>query len=135
MTNFLKLIIKYLSGIIGILSIFSGVVLVFLHFSFSAMCGNEIYKTFESPDKKLKAVIFQRDCGATTGYSTQISIIKNSRKLPNKAGNIFTTDGRPEENHIAITWLADRKIELQEHTTKFYCKETSMNGVEITYKR
>jgi len=33
------------------------------------MCGNEIYSVVVSPNKKHKAVLFQRDCGATTGFS------------------------------------------------------------------
>ena len=41
------------------------------------LCGNEIIEEIKSPDNKYKLVIFQRDCGATTGFSTQISILKS----------------------------------------------------------
>ncbi len=33
-------------------------------------CKNEIVSENPNPDKTLKVVIFQRDCGATTGFTT-----------------------------------------------------------------
>ena len=47
---------------------------VFLYQTFANMCGNEILGEFASPDRKKKVVVFQRDCGATTGFSTQASL-------------------------------------------------------------
>jgi hypothetical protein len=56
------------------------------------MCANQIIQKIPSPDKKLKAVVFQRDCGATTGFSTQVSVIKANDKPSNAAGNVFSAD-------------------------------------------
>jgi hypothetical protein len=54
------------------------------------MCGNEIIAEIRSPSKKLKAVIFIRDCGATTGYSTQLTVMENSGILDNdEGGNVL----------------------------------------------
>lgn len=69
---------------------------------FSDMCGNEINIELVSPDKKHKAIIYQRDCGATTGFSTQISIIKRNEKLPNKNGNVLTSVGHPSDNDYKL---------------------------------
>jgi hypothetical protein len=49
-------------------------------------CGNEQLATALSPDDVLRAVVFQRDCGATTGFSTQVSILQ--------ADEPFLTEGR-----------------------------------------
>src|SRR5687767_10343542 len=46
------------------------------------MCGNDIQLTVVSPDRKLKAVVFERSCGATTGFSTQVSVLPADRDLP-----------------------------------------------------
>ena len=51
-----------------------------------AMCGNEIFQEASSPDNSYKAVVFQRDCGATTGFSTQVSILGTNDELLNEAG-------------------------------------------------
>lgn len=53
------------------------------------MCRNQIVEEAQSPDRKFKAVIFTRDCGATTGYSTQLSILENADHLENESGNTF----------------------------------------------
>ena len=57
------------------------------------MCENEISKTVISPSGNLKAVVFNRGCGATTGFNTQISIINTSEELESEGGNLFIADG------------------------------------------
>jgi hypothetical protein len=56
------------------------------------MCYNQVLQEIPSPDNKLKAVVFQRDCGATTGFSTQVTILKTEEKLPNTGGDVFSAD-------------------------------------------
>jgi len=71
------------------------------------MCANDIFSEVVSPNQSLKAVTFQRDCGATTGYSTQISIIKNSASLPNDGGNVLIISGHPKDMAPKIKWSPD----------------------------
>lgn len=47
-----------------------------------------------SPDGQREAVMFQRDCGATTGYSTQISVLDHGETQVG-GGNAF----RADDNH------------------------------------
>src|SRR5215510_5330484 len=61
-------------------------------FNLTGNCGNKILRTLYSPAKRLKTVVFQRECGATTGFSTQISIISANSDLPDEAGNVFVAD-------------------------------------------
>ncbi len=44
-------------------------------------CGGEIYATAQSPDKQLTAYAFQRDCGATTGFTTFVILRGSGEKL------------------------------------------------------
>jgi len=87
----------------------------------SSMCGNQVLQEIPSPDKKLKAVVFQRDCGATTGFSTQLSIIKANEKLPNSKGNVFSADtdhgkvpagpgGGPQ---VDVAWIGLHDLEVR----------------------
>ena len=76
------------------------------------MCGNEIFQEVYSPDNEYKAVVFQRDCGATTGFSTQISILKAPAKLPNESGNIFAMDGHPDWTEVKINWETNRLVSI-----------------------
>lgn len=44
-----------------------------------------------SPDGRHRAVLFQRDCGATTGFSTQIAVLAAGETLPGR-GAAFIAD-------------------------------------------
>lgn len=79
---------------------------------FGDLCGNEVFQEVLSPDGTYKAVVFQRDCGATTGFSTQVSILKASSQLANRAGNVFAIDGHPDWTQIRVRWDGNRAMNL-----------------------
>jgi hypothetical protein len=60
--------------------------------AFDNMCGNQILSESSSPDRTYRVVVFRRDCGATTGFSTQVSVLKAMQALPNESGNLFIAD-------------------------------------------
>jgi hypothetical protein len=53
------------------------------------LCDNREISRVPSPDGKVDAVIFERDCGATTDFSTQISIVTKSSSVRGTEGNTF----------------------------------------------
>lgn len=63
--------------------VFCGGGMLAVDWFFSRLCGNEVRRTVLSPDGKLKAVAFQRDCGAATSYSYHLSVIPAGQDLPN----------------------------------------------------
>lgn len=83
---------------------------------FSSGCGNAVLSEVVSPDGTRKAVIFRRDCGATTAYSTQISITSAHESLPNLAGNVFISDfvtvhaTWSSMNSLVISYPADARV-------------------------
>jgi hypothetical protein len=40
-----------------------------------AGCGNAVLQDLPSPEGRRHAVVFTRDCGATTAFSTQVSVL------------------------------------------------------------
>jgi hypothetical protein len=87
------------------------------------LCRNEEQFRVASPDATLEAVIFQRDCGATTGFSTQISIINKGSRLTDDGGNLFVADtdhgkapaaswGGPE---VEVVWESTRTVRVLTH--------------------
>ena len=76
-------------------------------------CSNAIWAEYISPDRTLKAVVFQRNCGATTGFSTHLSLIANDAELPNSGGNVLTLKGPPESVAPDVSW--DSNMELHVH--------------------
>jgi hypothetical protein len=104
------------------------------------MCGNNISKEINSPDKKLKAVIFIRDCGATTGFSSQLSIIDFSDKLENESGNVLIiSDKEYGENGNAdlnAEWNGVNELIIYFNLKAItFKKETEIDDIKITYKQ
>ena len=109
--------------------------------SLENICDNKISKDISSPDKKLKAVIFTRDCGATTGYSSQLSIIDYSDKLEDEKGNVLIISDKEvgEETggaDLNAEWNGNNELiiyfNLEAETFK---KKDYIDGVKITYSQ
>lgn len=77
-----------------------------------SLCENEIFKEVNSPDLEFKAVIFQRDCGATTGFSTQVSVMPISETLPNESGNVLIIEGHPNDTQLEINWVSNSELNI-----------------------
>lgn len=94
-------------------------------------CGNEVSRTVISPSGKLKAVVFNRNCGATTGYNTQVSIIPTSASLPGEAGNALILDGSVP---LKIEWRTDSELHLSGFgTARVFLQSHSAAGVSVSY--
>ncbi len=98
------------------------------------MCGNEIFNSYISPDKKYKVVVFQRDCGATTSFNTQISIIKNGKKLPKESGNTFTGRGHPDNHLVKVTWINNKQLIIHENFSESYLRKSTVKGIKIIFQ-
>lgn len=101
------------------------------------VCGNYLYRAYPSPDRKLRAVVFKRNCGATTGFSTHISIVKAASGLPNESGSIYTVAGQPKHVAPELRWMSNSELSvLRPLTGKEYLAARVWAGqhpVEITY--
>ncbi len=112
-------------------------------FSLSGECRNEILSELNAPGNAVKYVVFQRDCGETTGFSTQVSLIKVGETLKNESGNIFIADtnhhkaptgvgGGPE---VRIKWVSDTHLQIRHHQmVRAFLAERNNNGVRIDYE-
>src|SRR5438093_11939630 len=54
-------------------------------------CVNTVLQDVPSPDGRRHLVVFARDCGATTDFSTQVSILTRVRDATG-GGNVFIAD-------------------------------------------
>jgi len=82
---------------------------------FHNLCGNNPISEAVSPDGKYKAVLFQRDCGATTDFSTQISILKKDESLPNSGANTFATGN---SQNVRYHWLDNDQLVIETDKTE-----------------
>lgn len=72
-------------------------------------CVNEPSQTIVSPLRTLKVVVFSRDCGATTGFNTQVSILGANETLPDEGGNTFISN---MSLPIVMRWSSDSALQI-----------------------
>jgi hypothetical protein len=105
-------------------------------------CNNSIIQELKNPNNIYKIVIFSRDCGATTGFSTQVSIIKNNKRIKSKPGNICVADtdhgkapsGSDGGPIIKAIWLEENLVEIELHEkSRVFKQEREYNRVTIKY--
>lgn len=100
-----------------------------LNLVFEDACANDIVQTLPSPDEKRMAYVFKRDCGATTDYSYQLSILKADEEFQNKAGNAFIS-----EKSLTVQWTDARQLEVQYALEAQSSKmKREVDGVQIEY--
>lgn len=105
-------------------------------------CDNTVIQENTSPSGEIKAVMFRRDCGATTGFSTQISVIAKNEELTG-GGNAFIAD---DDHGTAYTgdwggpwaetlWTEpDRLIIRYAEKSRIFEREGKVSGVRIIYQ-
>lgn len=74
-----------------------------------SLCGNSVIADIPSPKGNRHVVVFERDCGATAGFSTQVSVLSPDRTLGNQAGNVFSAD----DNHGAVHLTSGNVLPIQ----------------------
>lgn len=95
------------------------------------MCGTEQLISEISPNGKLKAVSYLYDCGATTGFSTQVSVIPIDGEI-DSAGNVLITDGR---NKLQLKWLSDTELLVSSiKDLKIYKQVIELEGINVSYQ-
>jgi hypothetical protein len=107
------------------------------------MCGNRVVAEIKSPDGMYKAIEFERDCGATTDFSTQVSVIQPNKHLgSDSTGNAFAADS----NHgivpvndagvldLDIRWLSNNTLQIDYPAgARVFSQNHKVGGVSIQY--
>jgi hypothetical protein len=104
-------------------------------------CGNKIFQTVPAPGGAMQAVVFERDCGATTGFGTDISIVPAGARLPGEPVFVADTDhgaapagpwGGPA---VQVRWLAADHLEISHHPkARVFRSEARAGRVRVTYR-
>lgn len=126
--------------------ILSCLLLVSIHstgcINLTGACVNEILRIHYSPSKQLKAVVFERECGATTGFSTQISIMHANNDLSNEGGNVFVADtdhgkspsGPGGGPPVKVEWRGESSLNITyDNRARVFLRKDSQKGITITY--
>ncbi len=132
---------KVLVGLGALFVLFIGAITLFVS-RLPDLCANTVIAEYPSPSGRLKAVVFDRDCGATADFSTQVSIVSSASGLDNEGGNLFVANtdhcrapswksGGPE---VRFRWVSDTSAELQHHQfARIFRANTNVKGVQVAY--
>jgi hypothetical protein len=107
----------------------------------SHACSNRVIARTDAPDGRLTATLFQRNCGATTGFSTQISILAPDEQ-PVGIGNTFRADTDHGTAHAGewggpwaeIEWISSSRL-LVRYAAKarIFAQKDNVLGVRVGY--
>jgi len=105
-------------------------------------CRDTIVTRAGAPDGRHSAVLFQRDCGATTGFSTQVSVLEPGAS-PSGSGNTFRADdghgtaaaGSWGGSWAEMKWLApDRLLIRYAEHSRIFAQESEISGMHVSYQ-
>jgi hypothetical protein len=125
----LILVVLAVAGFFGLIALVS-----------RGMCASAEVRRLRSPDGRHDAVLYQFDCGATTGFSTQVAIVSAGAPAPHGSGNLLSAD----DDHgaaatspqgvidVELRWLAADTLLLRPDSKAAVYKQASVvQGVHI----
>jgi hypothetical protein len=102
-------------------------------------CENTEVSRAPSPDGKLDAVLFTRNCSGTKSIGSQVSLIGAGEALPDKSGNAFVSNGGKVRAawggpSVALTWTGPAALTVtRDPTAEVYKSEPQVAGAAISY--
>ena len=86
-----------------------------------------------------RAILFHRECGATTGFSTQVSFLK-SGETNTDGGNIFVADGGSRLGAWGGPWAdvawspAGQLIISYDASARIFTQARTKSGIDVIYR-
>jgi hypothetical protein len=101
------------------------------------LCANHVLKEIPSPDKKYRAFLFRRDCGATTSFNTQVSVLLSSQSLVD-GGNVFIIDFKKSvstPSEVQVGWPRNGTLWIRYvgHEVRIFRQEHKLGEVSVVY--
>ena len=95
-------------------------------------CADNVKSQSVSPDGRYIARLVERDCGATTDYSTVVDLRLSSESLDSHQDNwILTMPGR---HSITLTWQGNTELMIMLPQSRTVVQKTAWGDVEVTYQ-
>lgn len=110
------------------------------------LCGTEIFTKVASPSGKLTAVVFEIDCGATTGNSRQVVIVSTPERritadmLPRgffgiTLGSAVDSRLSMRDGLVQLRWFSEDRLDIAYPAGSRLIRSTDRSdGVDMTYR-
>jgi len=115
--------------------------ILFLGCFFSDFCGTSFITEVPSPDKKHKIVVYNFDCGATTSFSLDVSLLRLNQQLPKyrTASLLYDNDRQcptpygPDKN-FEVQWQDPSHVTVRISGLNNTAKTKHQDGVAVAFE-
>ena len=106
------------------------------------LCSLLVVRRTLSPNGHREAVLYQRNCGATTDFATNLSVVSAGARIANARGNVLVADSydgqAPLDSgsviHLSVKWLGDDSLLVQyDRRARLFRQELRVRGVSVRY--
>ncbi len=97
------------------------------------LCATTIHRMTSSPNGSYVLVTYNVDCGATTPFNTQLSILPNNAEFSlEKYPSFFSIKNKHD---LHLNWVENKKIEIDiPRGEQIYRQSSNVDGITIVYK-
>jgi hypothetical protein len=98
------------------------------------VCSEEVIGSARSRDGVLTATWFVKDCGATTDFSTGVSVHRSDSTFKDDGDIVFVVKGR---GSLSLLWDGPRSLRIECggcSRQNVFRRVTSLGDVDISYK-
>ena len=99
------------------------------------VCENNVVSEAMRPGGPYRAVTFIRNCGATTAFSTHVSILGIKRFSDSETGNVFIGEGGDtSQPRVSVRWVDRDVLEISDlGITEVFKAEPRWDSIQIEY--
>ena len=96
-------------------------------------CENTVKSEIHSPDSKYVATLFERNCGATTDFSTIVNLRESSASFKDDDLGIVIVKG---QHKLDLVWDGNTKLQLECHDCRaedIFKQERTWKDIDISF--
>ena len=97
-------------------------------------CSDQVVSHTDSPDAVLTVTSFVRNCGATTDYSSKVSVHRKSEGFRDEQDVIFVVKGRHD---LSINWTGPRALSIACSSCgrrETFRQLTALGDIDVAYQ-
>jgi hypothetical protein len=97
-------------------------------------CSDTLISSVKSADGGLVATVFERNCGATTDFSSMVNLQNSSDKFNANEGRLFVAKGRYD---VSVTWTGPKQLVITCNGCQrrdIFREVTAEGDIDISYK-
>lgn len=93
------------------------------------MCDNNELLRESNEKQDIDLIMYERNCGATTGFSYHLSVIDQGKKQKNTIGNIYISDEKYD-----VEWRSNRSIAVKVNGGDEFKKIRRYKDITVYYE-